>query len=84
MPLRSVRPETPSVRQAAARRTGSGSSVETGDLFRRKASVLVAPGVFFGREGRFRITIGMDTGHLSQAFEALSPIVAELPDAVQR
>ncbi|MEV4063972.1 aminotransferase class I/II-fold pyridoxal phosphate-dependent enzyme [Nonomuraea dietziae] len=53
-------------------------SIEVGDLFRRKASVLVAPGVFFGREGWFRINIGMDTGYLSQALDALSPVVAEL------
>ncbi|MFI6291148.1 aminotransferase class I/II-fold pyridoxal phosphate-dependent enzyme [Nonomuraea sp. NPDC050790] len=60
------------------------SSVEVGDLFRREASVLVAPGAFFGREGWFRINIGMDTGYLAEALEALSPVVAALPPASGR
>jgi aspartate/methionine/tyrosine aminotransferase len=55
------------------------SSIEVGHLFREKASVLMAPGVFFGREGWFRINIGMNTDHLSEALEALTPVVRELP-----
>ncbi|MFI6907282.1 hypothetical protein ACIBKY_38905 [Nonomuraea sp. NPDC050394] len=58
--------------------------VEVGDLFRRKTSVLVAPGVFFDREGWFRINIGMDTGYLAEALDALSPVVAALPPASGR
>ncbi|MBN6056749.1 aminotransferase class I/II-fold pyridoxal phosphate-dependent enzyme, partial [Nonomuraea sp. RK-328] len=55
------------------------TSVEVGDRFRREASVLVAPGVFFGHEGWFRINVGMDTDYLSRALDALTPVVRDLP-----
>ncbi|HEY1527049.1 MAG TPA: aminotransferase class I/II-fold pyridoxal phosphate-dependent enzyme [Candidatus Angelobacter sp.] len=58
-------------------------SAELADHIRKKASVLVAPGGYLGRENHLRITLGYEPEKVKTALERIGAVAAELVGATQ-
>ena len=48
-------------------------------MLRTEASVLVAPGIYFGIENHFRITFGMDPTKLEKALPRITSVLQKYP-----
>jgi aspartate/methionine/tyrosine aminotransferase len=54
-------------------------SEELGNVLRTEASVLVAPGIYFGIEHHFRMTFGMDPAKLAKALPRIMEVLKKYP-----
>ena len=54
-------------------------SEKLGEVLRTEASVLVAPGIYFGIEHHFRITFGMDPAKLAAALPRITAVLQQYP-----
>jgi aspartate/methionine/tyrosine aminotransferase len=66
-------------RALACRYHADVPSEELGTVLRTDASVLVAPGIYFGIEYHFRITFGMDPAKLAKALPRITDVLKKYP-----